>query len=160
MSPPALNIPVLLKYRDADRSISERVVLVDTFDVREENGVPVALTHLRGVCTLRHARRTFRVDRIVSAADPETGEIIADLPKWFAAQLGKMAPARPAAPIVPPAPSPQRPASLQPNRTVVSATAPTRRPPDSGGVMALKMIAAFVLTMAGLLLLPRLLLGP
>ncbi len=85
-----LHIPILLRYRDADGDVSERVVLVDTLEVEQENGVPTALTHLRGVCTMRRARRTFRADRILRAADPETGEIIENLPKWFAAALGRI----------------------------------------------------------------------
>jgi len=36
-----------------------------------------------GQCSLRKARRTFRAERILTAVDMETGEIVSDLPSFF-----------------------------------------------------------------------------
>lgn len=43
---------------------------------------------LQGWCHLRRARREFRLERILAAWDPDTGEVIPDLAARFAAARG------------------------------------------------------------------------
>lgn len=67
---------VKIKYVDSKGEASERVV-----DVRDcETNAPDG--YLVGFCHLRRSIRTFRIDRIRSAVDMDTGEVIADLRKF------------------------------------------------------------------------------
>lgn len=79
-------LPIWLRYADRDGTVTERTVHVHTFEYRE--GQPLSLKMI-GYCSLRQAERTFRADRVISAADPDTGEIITNLPRYFADRLGK-----------------------------------------------------------------------
>lgn len=61
---------LLIRYQDSEGQVSERLIS----DIEVEDGKAlVALCHLRG------GKRTFRLDRIQSAIDPATGEVIADI---------------------------------------------------------------------------------
>jgi hypothetical protein len=74
----AVHADVILHYRDSHGQISDRLVTVQHIDG--------ATGTLHGYCHMRHMPRAFRLDRVVTAADPETGEVIADLPAWLAAR--------------------------------------------------------------------------
>lgn len=63
-------------YRDAQGERSRREVAVRECDIES------ASSYLMGICQLRGAYRTFRIDRVVRATDLETGEVVADLPGW------------------------------------------------------------------------------
>lgn len=76
-----LNVPMLLRYRDADGFKSDRRV-----DVHGSDG-----THLQCLCHLRHDVRTFAIDRIECAFDPATGEAIEDVRAYLAAHGGPSA---------------------------------------------------------------------
>lgn len=58
---------ILIKYRDGEGEISERRIS----DLRLENE-----TTIDAFCHLRKARRPFKMDRIVHAVNPDTGEIL------------------------------------------------------------------------------------
>lgn len=60
-------IEILIKYRDGSGEITERRIS----DLRLESA-----TTIDAYCHLRQARRPFRIDRIVHAVDPDTGEVI------------------------------------------------------------------------------------
>lgn len=72
-----LSALIRLKYRDVAGNESQRDVQVRAFD-------PTTPTSLfMGHCRWRDATRTFRFDRVISATDLETGEVISDLRFWF-----------------------------------------------------------------------------
>lgn len=122
-TPPAtgLRIPILLRYRDADGSQTERVVLVDTLRVvPRDGGGYESFVGFSGICTLRRARRTFRADRIITAADPATGEVIHNLPAWFGRRWDELAREATGAPPLP--------------RPAVPAPALPRPPPNPSGM--------------------------
>lgn len=58
---------VLIKYRDGSGEITERRIS----DLRLENA-----TTIDAFCHLRKARRPFKMDRIVHAINPDTGEVL------------------------------------------------------------------------------------
>ncbi len=58
---------LLIKYRDSNGTTEQRRIS----DVRPESA-----TTIDAFCHLRQARRTFKIDRIVQAVDPETGEVV------------------------------------------------------------------------------------
>lgn len=67
------DMPVTIHYKDAKGDITNRTIMVKEYD-----GV-----YLTGHCMMRNARRSFRVDRIIDAADGTTGEIIEDLSSYM-----------------------------------------------------------------------------
>jgi len=75
-SPKPIRAAVEIQYRDASGSETRREVDVSECDTESSNG------YLIGVCRKRGAYRTFRMDRVRSAIDLETGEVIDDLPTW------------------------------------------------------------------------------
>jgi len=71
--PRPVKAQIKIRYTDSNGKSSERVV-----DVREcDTGAPDG--YLNGFCHTRGAIRTFRLDRIESAIDLETGELIHNL---------------------------------------------------------------------------------
>lgn len=79
MVPRPVTASLRLDYRDVAGNATERIVDVKECDTSNSCG------YLIGFCQLRRSIRTFRIDRIIHAADMETGEIIIDVPA-FAAQ--------------------------------------------------------------------------
>jgi uncharacterized tellurite resistance protein B-like protein len=73
-----VNIRVTLKlnYRDSAGNITERIVDVKECETTGNQG------HLIGFCRMRGAIRTFRIDRIISVIDLDTGEVIPALQQW------------------------------------------------------------------------------
>lgn len=67
---------LLLTYRDGNGQGTERQVQVRECDTLNPAG------YLTGICQLRGAFRTFRIDRVERAVDMETGEIIENIPAW------------------------------------------------------------------------------
>jgi len=65
-----LGMTVIMKYENSKGEVSEREVLVRK--VASKNGV----VYLGGVCLMRNAYRTFRVDRIVIMIVKNTGELV------------------------------------------------------------------------------------
>lgn len=148
--PPTAGVPVLLDYRDVLRHATVRVVMVRS--VTTSSDLPGAtLLYLQGYCLLRRAKRTFRGDRIVSAADPVTGELITDLQDYVATHPA-MLPPNPVGtsrPEPPPRPAPPRPTWADGPRPtnnplglgqLRSSAAP--RPPPPSGVRAALMVLA------------------
>lgn len=74
--PKPISATLALHYRDAKGAVSERVVVVRECDTTNPAG------YLLGVCQLRNAFRTFRINRIEKAVDVDTGEIIRDIPAY------------------------------------------------------------------------------
>ena len=66
-----------MTYRDDAGVITERKVVVGRVG-RLYNEL-----YFGGECQLRHADRTFRVDRVIKCWDPSTGEIIEDVEEYF-----------------------------------------------------------------------------
>lgn len=58
---------ILIKYRDSSGNVDERRIS----DIRAESSIAID-----AYCHLRQARRIFKIDRIVRAVDPNTGEVI------------------------------------------------------------------------------------
>ena len=58
---------ILIKYRDGSGDTTERRIS----DLRLENA-----TTIDAFCHLRNARRPFRIDRVVHAVNPDTGEVL------------------------------------------------------------------------------------
>lgn len=67
------SIPVTIHYRDSKGNITNRTVIVKEFD-----GL-----YMSGYCDKSKGYRTFRADRIIDAADGNTGELINDLNTFF-----------------------------------------------------------------------------
>lgn len=61
-----------LTYRDARNDLTERTVRVDS--IYEDSG----FYYLSGFCEMRGGERSFRLDRMVSAVDLATGEVLDD----------------------------------------------------------------------------------
>jgi len=71
--PRPVKAQIKIRYKDSNGDISERVVDVRECDTWAPDG------YLNGFCHTRGAIRTFRLDRIESAIDVETGELIHNL---------------------------------------------------------------------------------
>lgn len=72
---------LLLRYRDTKGDVTDREVRPQ--GVKGRGAVePSQASALVGHCLMRKGRRTFRLDRVLHAADPKTGEVI-DLPAWL-----------------------------------------------------------------------------
>ena len=78
-----LDQEVLLRYRDGHGHLSDRKVTVHELHGARGPTGHIAWASLDGYCHARRGPRSFRLDRILSAADPTTGEIIADLPGYL-----------------------------------------------------------------------------
>lgn len=79
MIPVSANLKI--RYQDAKQGRSERRIKVNRFyDVRE-------LGLLKAYCYMRSDDRTFRVDRILSCVDTDTGEVVTDVRKHLQAKL-------------------------------------------------------------------------
>ncbi len=63
-----------IKYCDNDGNVTERQV---------SDIAPEGMDSINAFCHLRQERRTFRIEKIVCAIHPETGEIIENLYKLF-----------------------------------------------------------------------------
>ncbi|HYW32448.1 MAG TPA: hypothetical protein VE869_13135 [Gemmatimonas sp.] len=77
MQPVSSNATVDLIYRDAEGTKTRRRVTVREFDYAAPRG------YLDVFCHLRNARRTFILDRVIEAVDPETGEVLASFHSWL-----------------------------------------------------------------------------
>lgn len=75
-SPKAIRAQLEIQYRDAEGSETRRKVDVRECDIESKSG------YLIGICKMRNAYRTFRMDRVRHATDLETGEVIDNLPEW------------------------------------------------------------------------------
>jgi hypothetical protein len=71
--PRPVKAQIKMRYRDSKGEMTERVVDVRECDTWAPDG------YLNGFCHTRGAIRTFRLDRIESAIDVETGELIHNL---------------------------------------------------------------------------------
>ena len=71
--PKRFSARLAITYRDSNGSVTERQVRVREFDNEVYGGMMI------GHCSLRDATRTFRFDRVQTAIDAETGEVISDL---------------------------------------------------------------------------------
>lgn len=71
---------ILLDYVDADRKSSHREIVPFELCGEVREGQAFA-TMINAYCLSRRANRSFRVDRIVSVGDAETGEIL-DTDEW------------------------------------------------------------------------------
>lgn len=67
-----------IRYADGSGDVTDREVEVRECDTVSRDG------YLGGLCRLRGEPRTFRIDRIRSAIDMETGEVVGDIPGWAA----------------------------------------------------------------------------
>ena len=76
---------LLLRYRDAGDIVTDREVKPNS--LKGKGAVsPVTVRAIGAYCLMRKGNRTFRLDRIVHAADPETGEVI-DLLAWLSERM-------------------------------------------------------------------------
>jgi len=73
---------VFIQYRDEIGTASERVIDIIGF-VPNDEATYRPIQRIAAWCELRRAYRTFRVDRIGAAADPDTGEVIEDVDDWI-----------------------------------------------------------------------------
>jgi hypothetical protein len=77
-----LNVPLLIRYRSGNGHVSDRLITLHAVDGEAVDGQFRART-LAGYCHTRKAPRTFRCDRIIHIADPDTGEIIPHFATWM-----------------------------------------------------------------------------
>lgn len=75
-NPKPSDVTVHLIYQDANRLKTKRTVEVRGFD-------PDATGAFNGFCLMRNAYRTFLYERVLQAINPNTGEIISNLPNWL-----------------------------------------------------------------------------
>ena len=68
--------PVLLRYRDTKGAVSERVLLPQRARGPGTPGGSLSISAISGFCMMRKATRHFLVSGIVSAANPDTGELL------------------------------------------------------------------------------------
>jgi hypothetical protein len=73
-----LNERLLLSYRDAGGNVTERWLTLRAADGHQQRSGTVHIATVNGYCHLRRMARTFRLDRIMSAADAD-GVVIDDL---------------------------------------------------------------------------------
>lgn len=92
---------LLIRYTDSEGNTSER---------RISDIEPAGPDRVSAFCHERQEGRTFKISRVVSAIDPETGEIVEDLYAF----LGVENPAKPKAPE--PEPIPRTPAEISRRR--------------------------------------------
>jgi len=76
-------VAIEIVYRDSRGEPSVRTIRCHR--LREEGGY----YYVDAECALRQAYRTFRLDRIVEIRDYSTGEVIDDIPGFFAPYLGE-----------------------------------------------------------------------
>lgn len=74
--------PFQIEYEDAYGEATERIV-----DIRQV-GWNDEVTMFRGWCRLRSGTRTFRADRVLSAIDLSTGEVVDDFERWLRERVG------------------------------------------------------------------------
>jgi len=84
-NPKKLTCNLEINYTDGNGDISKREISVREFDDKLYGGIIMAHCHLR------NGTRTFRFDRISSAIDTDTGEIIPDIKKYLS-QLYRASP--------------------------------------------------------------------
>jgi hypothetical protein len=89
-----ITVDVLLKYRDGVGEVTERLATVRQLTGTLHRDGSITLESMIAYCHLRKDARTFMFSRVVSAADPETGEVIDDVPTWVARRSGRMEPVR------------------------------------------------------------------
>lgn len=65
-----------LQYTDSDGELSERKILLQKVLGSERSNGELFVKYVQGYCYLRQEDRTFKIDRIQSLTDSETGEII------------------------------------------------------------------------------------
>lgn len=75
-NPKPSDLLVHLVYKDSQGLRTRRTVNVDAFGTPEDGAFSAK-------CLMRNAYRTFIYKRVEQAIDPETGEIINDLPSWL-----------------------------------------------------------------------------
>ena len=68
---------LILHYKDASDISTKRLVDIREADIGWKQG------YLSGLCHLRNAYRTFRIDRIQRSIIPETGELVPDIQAYL-----------------------------------------------------------------------------
>ncbi len=79
-----LNADILLHYHGSDGHESDRLVTVRSLTGVVGNDGKLQPDHFTGYCHVKKAPRTFLVRNTLRAAEPDTGELIADLSGWLA----------------------------------------------------------------------------
>jgi hypothetical protein len=77
-----LDTELYIRYRDAKGKPTRRKVTVHAIEGFRAPDGRVTFEHIRGYCHVRRAARTFRVDRIIDAADAD-GVVIGDFQAWL-----------------------------------------------------------------------------
>lgn len=77
---------ITITYKDSKNNISERAIVVHTVEceTKGEKFIPVKL---QTFCLLSKSHRTFLVNRIQSAFNTETGEVISDIGRYLLADV-------------------------------------------------------------------------
>lgn len=80
--PAPINKEIVIEYSDSEGEITSRKIRVKEikYDKQKRKMVPYSLY---AYCFLKKAPRTFVLNRIISAYDAETGEIINDIPSYL-----------------------------------------------------------------------------
>ena len=84
-----LRLTALMQHEDAQGAPSTRVITIIRIHglTSDQTGQDV-LTCIPGWCHLRNEWRNFRLDRVVSLADPDTGEVFPSPAAWLAEKAG------------------------------------------------------------------------
>jgi hypothetical protein len=88
-------VDVTLRYRNWEADERDRRVTVQAVIGKRHLDGEVTISRIGGWCHLRRATREFRVQSIIYAADPATGEIIPTLGDWLMRKVGRSETVRP-----------------------------------------------------------------
>ncbi|BCZ75946.1 DNA-binding transcriptional regulator YafY [Komagataeibacter phage phiKM1] len=77
------NARVIIDYKDANKTETQRTVDVKNFDFYVNRDGTTIIVDLNTYCELRNAPRKFNYRRIIEASDAETGETIPNLGAWL-----------------------------------------------------------------------------
>lgn len=81
----AINRPILIHYLDQQGAETTRTVVVQRAIGLARRQGPGRITRVSAYCTMRKEMRMFLRDGILTAADPQTGELIEDLDRYLLA---------------------------------------------------------------------------
>lgn len=85
-----LHIEIYLVYRDANGRTTRRNVTIHELEGQRRQDGKINIHVMRGYCHLRKGARTFRMDRVISAADAD-GVVVNGLQAWLQERMAEMA---------------------------------------------------------------------
>ena len=81
-----IGLRIRLQYESAQGNVTTRHIIVQELQSNVTKSGEVIPAYIRAFCEERQDKRTFRLDRVIDAVDPETGEVIDDLGTYIEAR--------------------------------------------------------------------------